>query len=55
VSAAPEVPKAAGGGTRPFRVRFQGEAVLEAVDVRDALCQAEARSMNEITSVTLQD
>jgi transposase-like protein len=51
----PGMPKAGGGGTRPFRVRFQAEAVLEAVDVRDAIRQAEARGITEITAVTRED
>jgi transposase-like protein len=51
----PGVPKAARGGTRSFRVRFQAEVVFEAADIRDALRQAQARGISEVTAVTRQD
>ena len=51
----PSVPKAARGGTRSFRVRFQAEVVFEAADIRDALRQAQARGITEVTAVTRQD
>jgi transposase-like protein len=48
-------PRAAHGGTRSFRVRFQAEVVFEAVDIRDALRQAQARGITEVTAVTRRD
>jgi transposase-like protein len=51
----PGVPKLARGGTRSFRVRFQAEVVFEAADIRDALRQAQARGITEVTAVTRQD
>ncbi len=49
------MPKAARGGARPFRVRFQAEVVFEAADIHDALRQAQARGITEVTAVTRQD
>lgn len=54
-SISPAKRKAVGGGGRRFRIRFQAEAVLEATDVRDALRQAEARGITEITAVSRED
>jgi transposase-like protein len=51
----PGVPKTASGGTRLFRVRFQAEVVFEAADIRDALRQAQARGITEVTAVTRRD
>ena len=33
-----------------FRIRFQGESVFEATDIRDALRQAESLGATEITA-----
>jgi transposase-like protein len=54
-SVRPGVPKAAHGGTRSFRVRFQAEVVFEAADIHDALRQAQARGITEVTAVTRRD
>lgn len=51
----PAVPKPARGGTRSFQIRFQAEVVFEAADIRDALRQAQARGLTEITAVTRRD
>jgi transposase-like protein len=40
-----------GGAQQRFRVQFQGESVVEATDIRDALRQAEALGATEITAV----
>jgi transposase-like protein len=41
-----------GGGTQQrFRIQFQGESVVEATDIRDALRQAESLGATEITAV----
>jgi hypothetical protein len=45
-----------GGGARQrFRIRFQGESVFEATDIRDALRQAESLGATEITAVARED
>jgi transposase-like protein len=45
-----------GGGARQrFRIRFEGESVLEAKDIRDALRQAESFGATEITAVARED
>ena len=54
-SARRATPKAAPGGARSFRVRFQAEATFEAADIRDALRQAHARGITEITTVSRED
>ena len=38
-----------------FRIRFQGESVFEATDIRDALRQAESLGAIEITAVARED
>jgi hypothetical protein len=42
-------------GRRRFRIRFHGESVFAATDIRDALRQAESLGATEITAVTRQD
>jgi len=50
---APAKPAATQNGfERQFRVRFQGQRVFDAVDVRDALRQAEALGTIDIIEVT---
>jgi transposase-like protein len=44
-----------GGAGHRFRIRFQGESVFEATDIRDALRQAEALGATEITAVARED
>jgi transposase-like protein len=40
-----------GGGRHRFQIRFRGESVFDAMDVRDALRQAESLGATEITAV----
>ena len=40
-----------GGAQQRFRIQFQGERVVEATDIRDALHQAESLGATEITAV----
>jgi len=40
-----------GGAQQRFRIQFQGESVVEATDIRDALRQAELLGATEITAV----
>jgi transposase-like protein len=40
-----------GGAQQRFRIQFQGESVVEATDIRDALIQAESLGATEITAV----
>jgi transposase-like protein len=40
-----------GGAQQRFRIQFQGESVVEATDIRDALRQAEELGAIEITAV----
>ena len=40
-----------GGAQQRFRIQFQGESVVEATDIRDALRQAEELGATEITAV----
>ena len=40
-----------GGAQQRFRIQFQGESVVEATDIRDALRQAETLGATEITAV----
>ena len=40
-----------GGAQQRFRIQFQGESVVEATDIRDALRQAEKFGATEITAV----
>ena len=45
-----------GGGARQrFRIQFQGEVVVEAADIRDALRQAESFRPTVITAVARED
>jgi hypothetical protein len=46
--------RASGGGTR-FRIRYVGERVFEAQNIRDALRQAESLGASEIMAVTQED
>lgn len=45
----------AGAGRARFRIRFEVEEVLEAVDVRDALRQALSNGITNITAVNRED
>ena len=44
-----------GGAQQRFRIQFQGESVVEATDIRDALRQAESLGATEITAVARVD
>jgi transposase-like protein len=44
-----------GGAPQRFRIQFQGEIVFEAVDIHDALRQAESLRATEITAVARED
>lgn len=48
------MPEVARGGTGSFRVRFQAQVVFEALDIRDALRQAQAHGITDVTAVTRQ-
>ena len=43
------------GGRQQFRIQFLAERVVQAVDVRDALRQAESFGATEVTAVTRED
>jgi transposase-like protein len=43
------------GGARQFRIRFEREVVVEAVDIHDAVLKAEKGGATEIIGVRLED
>jgi transposase-like protein len=59
--ALPRTPSTGSGASQPgrarqrYRIRFQGERVIEAQDIRDALRQAEVLGAIEITAVARED